>query len=706
MFKKYHLIRQYDIKDCGVCCLLSIVKHYKGDISLEVLREYTKTTKKGTTAYNVVDTAKQLGFAAYGLKGDINDLIKSNTVLPLIAHVTINKSYNHYVVIYNINLKKKEIIVGDPSSGIKKYNFEDFNNIWSGVIIVLYPLKKLISLKHIKLRDYIFDTLKKFRKSFLAIMLLSFLITIVSVINSFYFKIIIDDIVIFKSLSNLRLISFLFLVLIMFKTITDLFRKKLLLFINKQLDISIFFDVFKHIINLPYQYYKNRTTGEIVNRINDLNHIRDVVSKVILTLCFDLFLVIIAAIFLYKINSTLFFVSLIIALSYGLIIFIFSDIFDSHIFKIKETETDLNSFLIESISNFETIKGLNINDEIIGKGYLKYNSYVDEVYSFNNCYNFQSFFKDFINASSIVLVLFIGCTLTIRNEISIGTLISYNALLIYFLEPFKNLIDLESMLRYSKTIIRRVIELYGVECEKIEVSDKVIEDFRGNIVINKLSFSYNDRDYILNNITFEVKDGEKVLLIGESGSGKSTLLKLIMRYYTTTNGQIIINNMDINNYNLLDIRNNICYVSQNEKLFNDSIYNNIVLGGKFSYSDFLNISDICFVSDIYKNNPLGYDALIEEEGFNISGGERQRVVIARTLIVDRKIYIFDESMNELDIELERKILMKMFNLKENKTIIMTSHRLNNKDLFDKIIYLADGIITKVVEKKDIEYGLQ
>jgi ATP-binding cassette, subfamily C, bacteriocin exporter len=701
VFKYYNIVKQKDIKDCGVCCLLSIIRYYKSDFSLEVLRDYTKTDKNGTNAYSLVEVAKKIGFEACGLKGNMDNLNDKKIILPAIAHVILNKSYNHYVIIYEINFKKKYLIIGDPSQGIIKYSFEDFNQIWSGVIIVLYPVKKLLVFNKKNIKDYIYILIKRYKKNIILILFLSLFITLLSIINSFYFKIIIDDILLTKSITSLYILSFFFLIIITLKVVTDLFRKKVLLFFNKELDASIFFNIYHHIINLPYQYYKNRNTGEIVNRLMDINYIRDVINKLFLTVFIDSFLLVFSVIALFLISSQLFFISLIIVLLYFIVIVIFSKPFNRYINKIKDEEACFTNYLIESINNYEMIKGININDNIISKGYLKYIHYIDNVYAFNNSYNVQSFFKDIINYVGQIAIILMGSILVINNKITMGSLIAFITLLVYFLEPIKNMIDLQMLIRYSKTIVDRIIDLYNIPIQT--KNNDIIYKITGDIKINNLYFSYNNRDNILKDINLEIKSGEKVLVVGNSGSGKSTLLKLLLKYYDSNNNSIFINNIDINNYDINIIRKNISYVSQNEKLFTDSIYNNILLDRNISNDIFIKITKILKINNIYKNNPLCYDMLIEEDGFNISGGEKQRIIMARTLLENKAIYLFDESMNQVDIELEKEIILDIFNMLKNKTIIMSSHRLNNKNLFDKIIYLKNGQINKIVSKRNLIY---
>ncbi len=704
MFKKYIWVRQDDLKDCGVASLLTIIKTYRGNISKEALRILSKTTRDGTSAYDLMVAAKKMGFAVKGIKGNIKDLQQENILLPCIAHVIINNSYKHYIVIHKINKKKKTLIIADPSTGIKKYTFNEFAKIWTGVLIILYPIKRIPVLKNIKtLKTFLYELLITYQQELLIIFIFSIFMTILNIGNSFYLKILIDNMIITKSLHNLYLIFILFIFIIIIKCLTDLFRKNILIYLNRHIDTTVFNDIFKHLMVLPYSYYKTRTTGEIINRINDLNHIKEFISRIVLGIFIDIILIIIVGIVLFFINQTLFIISIILAIIYIGISIFYNPILDKYINEIKQQEAKVSSYLVESINSFETIKGLNINDNITNNLSFKYDEYLYNYYHFNYLCNIQSFLKDFLNQFSIAIILLIGSIQVINQEMTLGTLLSFNALMIYFLEPIKSIIDLSPIIKYTSISLRRLFELYDVKGEQLKANNKELTyRMSGNIDITNFNFSYNNRDYILNNINLKIKSKEKVLIVGPSGEGKSTLLKLLMRYYNIDNNKIFIDGIDLNNYSLNYLRHNICYVSQNETLFTNSIYNNINLDREYPYEYFLNICKLTYVDAIYKNNPLTFDMLIEENGFNISGGERQRIILARTLMKDNSIYLFDESFNEMDIELERKIIKNILKLLKDKTILLISHRLVNSDLFDKVIYMNNNTITNIKTNQKVD----
>ena len=687
--KKYPIVLQDEIKDCGVSCIQMIIKYYGGYVKKSNLLEMTKTSKKGTTAYNIKNTLINLGFEAKGIKCNLNDINKDNIVLPCIASVIIDNSYKHFIVIYEINFKKKYLVMGDPADKIKKMSFEDFNKIFNNVLITFFPIKTLPIEKDISQIKFIFNLLVPYKKTLINIFILSIFITLFSILTSFYTEYMINSLNYYSKKFLIYLFCIFFSIYIL-KIISDFFRNKLLLFINQKLDLVLTLDVFEKIIKLPYSYYQNRTTGDVISRINDLESVRDMISKVALSIFVDLPLTLISLIVLYFINSTLFVIGLVILVLYFIIIVIFRRIFNDYIKKIQVKKGEATSLMVESISGFETVKGMHIDQFIKNKFEKKYVKYLKDIFNFQNLYFLQNLFKEIIDNIGFIIITLIGCILVINGKMNIGRLLTFTTLLVYFLEPIKNIINLDTMIKEAKSALKRILDIVSYE----EETNGLVGNFHnGDIEFKNLDFSFNDRDYILKNINLKIKKGSKVMVIGNSGSGKSTLFKILMRFYNIQNNRVFINNIDLNNYNINTLNNNVLYLGQNEILFNDTLYNNLVFDNSNS-SKVLDVSRMCYVDKIIDSN-LGYNMLIEENGFNLSGGEKQRIMLARALLKKFNILVIDEGLSQVDVNMERRILKNIFDKYKDKTIIFISHRLDNLDLFDNLVKVKRGVIENV-----------
>lgn len=688
---KYPFFKQEETKDCGAACLYMIIEYYKGHLSMEKIRELLKIDNQGTTAYHLVEGSKKIGFEAKGVKCSLDDINEDNIVLPCIANVIINNSYKHFVVIYKIDFINNKLLIADPANKMMTMSFDIFKSIFSGIIIMLYPNDEIpnnkISYPKLKLVVHIIKSHPKLVKN---IIILSFFITCFSIVSSFFLEKLNNTILSYKAQDIIILYLLVFESIVFLKCLSKYFREKLVILINEKISLKMTLDTFEKILLLPYKSYHSKTTGDLVTRILDVETVKNTLSNIFLTVLVDFPLSICSIIILVMVNPRLFIISFIILVLYLIVMLIFKDYFDSSLSEIKERSIDTTNFMIESINNFETVKGLKIHNRIFEQFEKKYVSMLKKKYSHNSILSLQQLLKSFISDGGLFLIYGMGAIMVINNQLTFSSLLTFGALINYFFEPVQNLVNLEIDIRELDLVLNRLNDL------ELSDSQGITDDIcKGSIIFKNLNYTYNDKYNVLNNISFKIKSGQKLLIIGNSGSGKSTLVKLLMKYYDIPRDKIFINNIDINDYR--NIRG-INYISQSENLFTDSIYNNIVLYDELSINKINEVCELCEVLDIVKEKSLGYNYLIEENGIGLSGGQKQRIILARSLLKKFNILIIDEGLNQVDINLERRILKRLFDKYKDKTIIVISHRLENMDLYDRRILLENGVIKEDAEK--------
>lgn len=663
-------VKQEGFKDCGPSCLLMIIKHYKGYYDIEELKEMCKTSKLGTTAYHLMEAGKKCGFETDAVKCNLEDM--KDVILPCIAHVTIDKSYNHYVVIEKIDFKNKKLLVSDPIGKVKYYKFSEFDTIFNHIIISFLPIKRIAYCNKNSIIKFLLTIIRPSLKQLYQIIIMSLFVTLFSIITTFYMQFIIENL---YSKEKIIFIFIVFCIIYLLKIITDYFRNKMLIIINQKIDFNLTYKSFLQIIKLPYYYYRNNTTGEIISKINDLDIIRKVLGELIVSII-DFPLALICLIIMYFINSKLFIISLIILFLYLLCVLLFRNLFSNYIDNYINNKALCTSYMVESINGFESVKGCNMEDKIINNFEKKYIKLLNNLYRFENCLNSQNLIRELIDNIGFIVIITVGAILCLDNVITIGKLLSFNALLTYFLTPLKNLISLDSDIKQMRISINKILKLF-FERKNNSIIDKPMI---GDVEFRNLSYSFNDSYYVLKNINLKIKQGSKVMVIGKSGSGKSTLFKILKKYYEVERDKVYINDIDINDY----FKSDIIYISQDEILFTDTLLNNV------DSNNIIDVSKICLLDDIVNKNSLGYNMILEENGFNLSGGERQRIVLARAISKKFNILIIDEGLNQVDTKMERKIINNLLKKYKNETIIFISHRLDNKDLFNQVIKIENG----------------
>lgn len=697
LFKKYHWVRQHDIKDCGAACISTVSKHYGLHIPISKIREYAGTDKNGTNVYGLIQAAEKLGFSAKGVRGNVESL--KEIPLPAIAHVIIEGKLLHYVVILEIT-KKGKVIVADPGEGIIKYDIKEFNEIWTGVLVLLIPNESFQSRDEEKNTFSGFMFLLKNQQSLLIpVFLSSILITIFGVLGAFYFKIVIDNIVIDNLKHTLTYLSIGIIVLYIFKVLLELFRSHLILYLSRRLDIKLMFGYYKHVLSLPINFFETRKVGEIISRFQDAAKIREALATTTLTVMIDTIMVIAGSILLYTQSSTLFFITALHVPIYILIIWMFQRSYEKINRQEMESNAELTSYIVESLNGISTIKSYNAEKEAEFQTEKRLINLLQKFFKRFVITNSQESLKTIVELVGGVVILWVGAIAILNGEMTIGQLVAYNALLVYFLDPIKNLVDLQPTLQSAFVASKRLTEILDLDLEKNDQEDKKLSptSFHHKIRLDNITFKYGTRQNIFNNLSFEIPIGYSVGFVGESGSGKTTIAKLLMRYYDVNEGNIYYDNYHIKDMNRTGLRNKIAYVAQESFFFSGSIFDNLVFGLNREVT-MDKIIEACILADAHEfisSLPLRYDTLLEENASNVSGGQRQRLSIARALLKEADVLILDEATSHLDSTSERKIIENLKEYRAGKlTTITIAHRLSTIMHCDNIFVMSKGEIVE------------
>lgn len=671
------IIRQRDWKDCGVCSLASIIEFYGGKVSLEQLRLDTKTTKDGATALNIINASKKYGFDAMGLR--ISSLEEIN-ILPAIAHMNLKNGMNHFVVIYKITSKK--VILMDPKKGKVVIDKKDFYEEWSKVVLVFYPHQKIPVLKNDNTLLSIFGKILFMEKNLIfLIVIVTTLLTIFTIAGGYYFQIFANAINYHWDSLYIKIICLVFGVFLLFKLILNYYRTYLENHLSKNVDAVLNTDFLNHLYHLPLNVLTSRTAGEIVTRVGELSNIKSLVTEILITSSLDFFLMMASIPLLLSISNKLFLILFLALLLYLLVGTISSKMIYNKAYQNIEYEAEFNSTLIEDIKMIYSIKNLNLTDSWLNRLEEKLVKFLYDTYSFNHFLNKDKSIKNAISEICYFLVTTIGFLLVLNNDISIVQLVTFNTLLNLFFDPLKNIVDSLPKYNFLKATITKINDFLSINKEVLGKKQNLL---KGEITIKNLDYSYDSCHNILSNFNLNIKNGEMVLFDGKSGSGKSTLCKIIDKYITDYNGDVVIDGTNIKDLSLNTIRENILYVCQNESLFTGTIKENILLDKDDSRKKFEQVCNICGVDDLVSQKPLRYETIINDDGANISGGERQRIILARALLKKCKILIMDEALSEVDYKLERKILTNIRNSFKDITIIYITHK-KHHNLFDQVI---------------------
>jgi len=655
-------VKQTGIRDCGITCLYNIIKYYKGDVSIEKLRELTHTNENGTSIYNLMEASKALGLSSKAFRCNLNDL--ANMEFPIIAYLKIN-NYFHFVIIKDIEFDK--ISIFDPIRGDIDYTMDEFTNVWQNIIVTFKKEGKIVNDNYYYL-DYLKELIFNNKKLIIILLSIYMLVSIIDIIYS----VILKQVVTSKSISFV--IIFIFFIL---KIFSYFINNTYALKFNNKIDNDLSCKIYRKLFSLPYSYYHNRPVGDLISKINDLYHVKDFLNLLLSTACIDALLIFFILNFIMFTSFKLFIVMLLCSIVYFLFNFHTQKNENKKLNEVKESNSNNNAFLMDNILGIETIKNLNIENKIITNQLKIFDSYLHS----NNVYN-----NYLIKKSTILLILsYYPMIILLTGNYSSGEIIMLFSLLTTYFSSLNNISLLIRKYMDANISFKRINDLLNYESS--DNSNKVIKDIQ-NIKFKNLNYKNNNK-ILLDDFSLEIKKGDNIFVSGKNGVGKSTLCKLLIKNLSIKKDNIFINNIDINDIKESSIKNNICYVSQDEYLFSDTIKNNILLYKSVSEKDIKKALKVTEMDKMLKNKNINLNYLLEENGHNLSGGERQKILLARTLLRKIDFIIFDETTSEIDLETERKII-KNIQTEYKKTLVFISHRNQNKDLFNKQVFLKGG----------------
>lgn len=687
---KYKCIRQYDSTDCGAACLSTVLRYYGSKLPIARIRELAGTDRQGTSAFGMVQAAKQLGFDAKGVRGD-RSALAGDFPLPAIAHIVTKEFFLHYVVIFEITGDK--IIVGDPGKGLVHYTMDEFCKNWSGILILLAPGKNFTkSNEETSVLRRFLSLLLPQRKILIPIFLLSLIITLAGIAIPFYYNMIVDHTIAESCTHHLTQISLAILGLYLVKGILEYLRQRLMLRLSQGIDLRLIPEYNRHLLRLPLRFFQMRKSGEIISRYVDAGKIRDALANAAITIMIDVLMAIAGAVVLFLISKSLFFIALGMLILYSIIVFTYIKPIRKSNEQVMEQNAQFTSFLFESVDGIETIKAMNAEHTSQKKSEKLYHDfwkYIKKNFLLNVT---QKQLTTTIAAMGETLILWVGVLGVLSGDMTLGSLLTFHALLLYFLSPVQNLLELQPTMQTAVVAANRLGDVMDLIQEKYSEDDILenVESLRQPIKIDNLNFRYGTRELVLKNISMKIAPGEKIALVGESGSGKTTLAKLLMRFYQGEAGGIYIGEKDIRDIPIEVLRDRIAYISQDTFLFSGTITENLRLADpNATEEDLIRACKMSKAHDFIEKMPMQYETRLDENGANLSGGQRQRLAIARALLKNPDIIVMDEATSNLDSVTEHAIETTLTALQKDITTIIIAHRLSTVKKCNTI-YVLDG----------------
>lgn len=692
VFKKYYL-PQMDENDCGIACLAMILKYYGSNVSLSYLRNLAKTNLEGTTALGLVKAAQELNLKTDAYQTDMALFEQSDLTYPFIAHVIKQATLQHYYLVLGANEDYIQIADPDETVGIKKMPKSQFEKEWTGVALFFEPTSNYQAI-HTKEQTLLALLLKlvTHRGLILTIVLVSLLMTLTSILNSYFLQVVIDRLIPTKATTTLTIIACGLLIAYVFNSLFLYIREFSLTILGQRLSVNIVLSYVRHVLKLPMEFVATHKTGDILARFTDSNKIIDALASTVISMFLDVGTVLVIGWVLALQNLRLFGLTLLAIPLYVLVIFSFTSRFEKLNRQVMESNSLVSASIIENIQGIETLKALNSERVRYHKIDKQFKRLLSNSLNYVKVDTLQQAIKIFIQALLTTLILWYGANLVITDSISLGQLMAYNALLSYFLSPLQNIINLQTKLQSAQVANKRLNEIFYIDSEfKLERPITDSQTLVGPIKFQHLSYSYGYGKNTLTDINLTIQPNEKLTIVGMSGSGKSTLVKLLINFYEATSGNLTFNQQNISEIDKHTLRSYVRYIPQEPVVFAGTILDNLLLGSRpnLSEAEILTACEIAQIKEDILKMPLQFQTRLDEHGGILSGGQKQRLTIARALLSSAKVLIFDESTSGLDVITERLVIDRLLSLKD-KTIIFVAHRLLIAKKTNNIAVLKDG----------------
>ena len=702
--KKFPYYKQTESKDCGPTCIKIIAKHYGKIINTQQLRALSETTREGSSLLGLSDAVESIGFKSLGVKLTYNKL--KEAPLPCIVHW--NK--NHYVVVYKI--KRDIVYISDPAHGLISYTKEEFLSRWignnsteeteEGIALLVEPTPLFYQSEFEKDEKFgfkfIFKYLFKYKKFIIQLIIGLLAGSLLQLILPFLTQSIVDVGIKNQDLNFIYLVLFAQLFLFIGKAALEIIRSWILLHLSTRINISLISDFFIKLMKLPISFFDVRMTGDLLQRINDHKRIERILTTSSLTVLFSLFNLVIFSLVLGYYSLQIFGVFVVGSVLYfGWVLFFFK----------KRKELDYKRFSQVSQEQSKVIELINGMQEIKlhnAERRMRWNWEYVQARLFKIATKSlaleqtQSVGSNFINELKNMFITILSAKLVIDGDITLGMMMAVSYIVGQLNGPITQLINFMRDVQDAKISLDRLGEIHNKEDEEQPGEEKVTNLPENAVIkLNNISFRYTGGlEPVLKDLTLEIPANKITAIVGVSGSGKSTLMKLLLRFYELDKGEIMVNQFNLKNVSQKVWRAHCGVVMQEGYIFNDTIAKNIAVGEDYVDTKKLaHAIDVANISDYIDGLPLGYNTKIGSEGSGLSTGQKQRLLIARSVYKNPKFLFFDEATSALDANNEKTIMEKLNTFFKNKTAVVIAHRLSTVKNAHQIVVLDDG---KIIEK--------
>jgi ATP-binding cassette subfamily B protein len=693
--------------DCGPACLRMIAKFYGKHFSLPYLREKSFIDREGVSLLGISYAAEAIGFRTMSVKIPFQQLLDED-VVPFIAHWR----QKHFVVVYKV--KKNKVYVADPAHGLVTMSRQEFcdgwisdssDNVDYGIALLLETTPPFYETEGDKTNKnswgFLLSYLYKYKGLLAQLVVGLFAGSIIMLIGPFLTQSLVDMGIQYRDYNLVNLILFAMLAMFAGQLSIEFIRGWILLHLSARINISLISDFLIKLMKLPLGFFDTKMVGDILQRINDHARVKEFLTTSTLSSIFSVFNLLVFGVVLFIYNSTIFSIYLGGSVLYVVWIFLFLNKRKELDYKMFDQLASNQSKIYQIIQGIQEIKLTGSETqkrwewERIQAGIFRVN--IKNL----SLEQWQGAGASVINQTKNILITYVAAKAVISgvDGMTLGMMLAIQYIIGQMNAPLNQLVGFIQAAQYARISLDRIGEIHNKEEEEEDATGLLqLMPESKSIVLENVSFQYSgpDSDKVLDNINIVIPEGKVTAIVGTSGSGKTTLIKLLLKFYKPQQGDIRAGNIHLNNISARLWRSHCGTVMQDGYIFSDTIARNIAVGEEnINKRRLLQAVHIANIQAYIEAMPLGYNTKIGQEGIGLSQGQKQRLLIARTVYKNPDYFFFDEATNALDANNEKVIVENLQHILQGKTAVIVAHRLSTVKNADNIIVLEKG---KVIEQ--------
>lgn len=688
----YPYYAQQSVSDCGAACLIMVGQYWGKNFSLNRLRDLANVNRNGSTLRGLAFAAETIGFVTRPVKATLDRL--TDQKLPAIAHW----DNNHYIVVYEIN--KNSVIVGDPAIGQRVLTHREFQAGWTGYALLLEPTGWLDEGRGSSFPIWRFLELLKPHSVVLGeVFLASIFIQLFGLVTPLLTQLLLDRVVVQRSSLTLMAVGMGLLIFGLFRVAITGLRQYLLDHVSQKVNVSLIVGFVRHSFKLPLSFFESRYVGDIVARLQENQKIQNFLTGEALSIFLDFLTIFVYVGLMFWYSWKMALLALVIVPPFFILALVATPFLQKISRDIFTASAKEQSYVIEAFTGIGTVKSMAVEHRVRWRWEEYLNKAVKKGFSGQVIGNKVQVISSTIQTVATTGVLWFGAWQVIQQELTVGQLIAFNMLLGNVISPFQRLAVLWNQLQEVIISVERINDVLEAEPEEDWQSNprEFLPTIEGHLRFQEVSFRYHidDKANVIENLSFEVKPGQTVALVGRSGSGKTTVAKMVLALYSPNEGKIFVDDNDLANISPSSLRQQIGVVDQANFLFGGTIRENIsVKHPEATLEEIREAAEQAGADEFIQKLPLKYETLVGERGGSLSGGQCQRLAIARALLGNPRLLILDEATSSLDAESERIIQNNLNTIIKHRTTIIIAHRLSTIRQADIILVLDKGVLVE------------